>query len=133
MKYILDTDTTIFWLKDVGNVKNNINAHQKDIITTTIITICELYYGVARSKPAYRDHNDKQVEKLLSQIGCESISKEAGKKFGNIKNELRKAGEIIDDFDMLIASICLAENAVIVTDNIKHFKRIKGLRVENWI
>jgi len=132
MKYILDTNTIIFWLKNVENVKNNINIHQKDIITTTIITMCELYYGVAKSDPENRDKNYIQVKKLSARIRYKSISEEASEKFGNLKKKLRTAGEIIDDFDLLIAAICMSENAVLVSDNVKHFKRIKGLKVENW-
>jgi tRNA(fMet)-specific endonuclease VapC len=60
------------------------------------------------------------------------FSETAAKHFGEQKARLRKLGQPIADLDLLIASIALDEDAVLVTDNIKHFDRIPELKLENW-
>ena len=57
---------------------------------------------------------------------------EDGQDFGKIKASLVKRGLIIDDFDISIASTAIKNGLIVVTDNVKHFSRIDGLKVENW-
>jgi tRNA(fMet)-specific endonuclease VapC len=61
------------------------------------------------------------------------LSEDAADKFGKIKADLRGAGQIIDDFDILIAAITLSNDGVLVTNNIEHFKRVERLKYENWL
>ena len=132
MIYILDTNTCIFWLKDTGKVRERVNAHTDDKITTNIISLGELYYGVENSAEEYRERNVTKLEELIAIIGYAGFTETAAKHFGEQKARLRKLGQPIADLDLLIASIALAEEGVLVTDNLKHFKRITGLRLENW-
>lgn len=132
MIYILDTNMCIFWLKDVGNVRHQVNAHIDDKITTNIISLGELYFGVENSAEQHREHNRTKLDDLIVTIGYVGFSKIAAKHFGEQKARLRKIGQSIADLDLLIASIALAEDAVLVTDNLKHFERITDLRLENW-
>jgi predicted nucleic acid-binding protein len=53
--------------------------------------------------------------------------------FGLLKADLASAGTPLDDFDLIIASIAMAHNQVLVTNNEKHFRRINGLKMENWV
>ena len=53
--------------------------------------------------------------------------------FAQEKNRLRSLGTPVEDFDLLIASAACSRNLILVTDNLKHFKNIKGLMVENWV
>ena len=63
------------------------------------------------------------------QVGiCDSIDR-----YAKEKSRLRKEGSLIDDFDLLIGCAALARDLVLVTDNEKHFSRIVGLKMENWI
>lgn len=57
MIYILDTNSIIFWLKGIGSLEEQINAHENETITTTIISVCELQYGIAKSESKYRKEN----------------------------------------------------------------------------
>jgi len=132
MIYLLDTNTCIFWLKDVGNVRHQVNAHIDDRITTNIISVAELFFGVENSAEQHREHNRAKTVELISAIGYVGFSEAAAKYFGEQKARLRKLGQPIADLDLLIASIAFAEDAVLVTDNTKHFDRIPELQLENW-
>lgn len=132
MIYVLDTNTCIFWLKDVGNVRQQVNAHGDDKITTNIISLAELYFGVENSTEQHREHNRTKLDDLIAVIGYVGLSEAAAKHFGEHKARLRKLGQPIADLDLLIASIALAEDAILVTDNLKHFERIPASRLENW-
>ena len=57
----------------------------------------------------------------------------SARRFGKLKAELETRGEPLDDLDLEIASIALENNLTLVTNNTDHFKRIKGLELENWI
>ena len=53
--------------------------------------------------------------------------------FGKIKVDLKSKGKIIEDLDILIASIAIADNCILVTNNTDHFERVGGLQIENWL
>ncbi len=128
---LLDTNSCIFWLKDVGNVRQQVNAHEDDRIVTNVISIAELYYGVENSTEQYREINRLKLEEFIAEIGYIGFSVTAAKHFGEQKARLRKLGQPIAVLDLLIASIALTEDATLVTDNLKHFEKIPELRLEN--
>jgi tRNA(fMet)-specific endonuclease VapC len=65
--------------------------------------------------------------------GKEEINEEAADLFGKIKTDLRRSGQMIEDFDILIASITLTYGGILVTNNVNHFKKIGGLNYESWL
>lgn len=70
---------------------------------------------------------------VISNLNVLPLELPAAKIFGELKAELRKQGELIADMDLLIASsIALSQKHILVTNNTKHFSRIKGLSLENW-
>ncbi len=94
------------------------------------ITLAELLYGAECSnKPA-------EVRNMVYQF-CESLEVvpiiNSLEEYARQKAVLRKKGEIIDDFDMLIASGAISNGCVIVTDNTKHFDRISAVEIQNWV
>ena len=60
------------------------------------------------------------------------ISQEAAQTFGELKTNLEKQGTPLDDFDLILAACALTHNCTLVTNNVKHFGRIAGLRLANW-
>ncbi|MBI3600346.1 MAG: PIN domain-containing protein [Nitrospinae bacterium] len=131
MIYILDTDICIYWLKGIDNIKDKIEQIGLKNIHTTIITTAELYHGAFHSIKV--KENLKSVENFIKIIKPLPITKNSAKGFGRIKSELKRQGKIIDNFDILIASIVLDNEGILVTNNIGHFNRIKKLRIENWM
>jgi predicted nucleic acid-binding protein len=129
--FLLDTDTIIFSLKGSEAVKLNLQKHIDDPIKTTAVTLMELYYGAYKSKKVAANlARLKMIERNMEIISPDEKSTEI---FGMIKADLEKQGTPLDDFDIVIASCALVHNLTLVTDNVKHFERIDGLRLVSWM
>ena len=124
--YVLDTNVLIAVMKNEPKVVQRIKDLPEDAeIFTTIINVAELYYGAyksERSQHAYYPHYQEVHLCSLKEIEI----------YGKIKSELGKKGQIIADNDLFIASIAQGQNATLVTNNTKHFLRIKELTIEDW-
>ena len=128
--YLLDTDIIIYSLKGNQNVTRNLKKHYYDPIKISAITLMELYYGAYKSQKI--ESNLAKVKKIENSLEIIPVSQELVEIFGLLKSNLEKKGKSIDDFDLILASTALSQNMVLVTNNEKHFKRIKGLELENW-
>jgi len=129
-KFILDTDTCIYWLKGNENIERSVVKHGLGNIFITVITECELFYGAYKSMK--KDRNLAIVRELKTRIKTLHTVSGISSLYGKIKAELESNGRTPDDADLLIASIALLNNTTLVTNNIEHFKRINGLKIENW-
>lgn len=125
MKTILDTDTIIYFLKGNEQVIKNILKLDKNLIYTTMISHSELFYGVYNSK--HKKKNLEKISKFLDNISVLPYTEDASKKFGELKASLKKKGKLIADMDLMIASICLTNNAQLLTNNTRHFERVPKL------
>lgn len=129
--FLIDTDIIIYWLTNkYPQIDEKIREVGDDNIFVSSITIAELYFGAYNSSKV--DENLELVSELLTEINVLDFHIEAGEKFGKIKSELKKSGESLSDSDLFIASTALSEGAIPVTNNEKHFKRIKNLSIQNW-
>ena len=88
-----------------------------------------MYYGAAKSNNKAK--RIKDVECIASNFDVLPIFP-ALELFGDIKTKLELAGDRIDDFDILIGSTAIKNNLVMVTDNVKHLKRLPDIALENW-
>lgn len=130
MKYILDTDTLIYFLKGQQNVVEKISVVAPPDLSTTIINQTELLYGAFNSQK--KEQNLKKIQEFLKEIKVLEFSYTASLIFAEHKAQLKKRGNIIADMDLMIASIVLANDGILVTNNVKHFEKIKLLKFENW-
>ena len=130
IKYILNTDTCIYWLKGNSNIEKHILQIGIEHISMTIITLCELYYGAYKSKQI--EENVDLVNSMRSTIEIMHLTAHSAMIYGKIKAELETHGTTLDDADLLIGSIALENKCELVTNNVKHFKRIHNLKVINW-
>lgn len=130
MIYILDTDICVYWLKGNENIEKRSLHVGLGNIRVSFITISELYYG------AYKSHRVKEninvVGRFEEKLEVIESDPEICNAFGKLKASLEKDGKIIDDADLFIAACAMVTGAILVTNNEKHFKRIKGLKMENW-
>lgn len=127
---ILDTDTCIYWLKGNKRIEKRVLAHGLRNCTMAVITECELYYGAMKSAKA--DKNLAVINELRRKVRTIHTGDGVAQRFGRIKSDLERKGLPVDDADLLIASIALAHDAILVSNNTGHFQRIAGLKIENW-
>ena len=129
-KYLLDTDISVFYLRG----KYNINQKLKEIIGydncfISEITLAELKYGAELSEKV--DENLNFVNEFANKIGILPIFNSLDL-YAKEKARLRKTGNIIDDFDLLIGCSAIKNNMILVTNNENHFERINNIKIENW-
>jgi tRNA(fMet)-specific endonuclease VapC len=128
--YLLDTDTIIYSLKGNQAIAKNLERHVEDAMRISVITMMELYFGAYKSKKF--EANIAKVRTIEQTFEILSADKEIADVFGAIKASLQKSGNPLDDFDLIISATALAHNLVLVTNNMGHFGRIKGLKLANW-
>ena len=130
-RYMLDTNVISDLMKNPsGKAAKRIARVGEDNICTSIIVAAELRYGCAKKGS---DRLLKSVEDLLAEIDVLPFESPADAEYGNIRSELEIAGKPIGANDLLIAAHAMAVNATVVTANIDEFRRVRGLRVENWM
>lgn len=128
--YLLDTDTIIYSLKGHPAVKKNLERNLHAALKISIITLMELYYGAYKSQKLAS--NLGKVKHLEATLEIIPLGKESAEVFAMLKADLEKAGTALDDFDLVLAACALSHDLTLVTNNVKHFKRIDGLKLDNW-
>lgn len=129
--YLLDTDTVIYWLKNkFPAIDKKIKSIDEDQVFISSISMAELYFGAFNS--AQKEDNKKLIDDLQGRVNVLYFDENAAMCFGETKADLKTKGRIISDSDLFIAGIAISNELILVTNNIKHFDRIKDLTVENW-
>lgn len=103
MSYLLDTDMCIYWLNGRQTVKDKLMAVGWQQVATSVITQAELYYGAYNSSRV--TENLSQVDAFVKEIVVLPLREAMLKRFGELKAQLRQAGQPLADFDLLIASV----------------------------
>lgn len=130
-RYMLDTNIISDLIRNPqGKAARRIGKVGEDNVCTSIIVAAELRYGCAKSGS---QRLLKAVEDLLGEINVLPFDVPADVEYGGIRAELETIGKPIGGNDLLIAAHACAIGAAIVTDNTDEFKRIRGLKVENWL
>ncbi len=127
---VLDADTCIGILRGRKEVLER-RAIEVDEVTTTWVTASELFYGAAKS--AKPDANAALVIRFINTLPLLAPDLASARLFGEVKARLATAGQIVADADLFIASIALSRGATLVTGNRKHYERIPGLVLEDWL
>jgi len=129
--YFLDTNTCIYFLNGKYEfIKEKILATPPNEIQIPTIVKAELLLGAYKSKK--RKENIEKVEKFLEPFEVIPFIDLITYTYAEIRNDIEKKGEVIGPNDMLIASIVKFHEGILVTNNVKEFERIKGLKIENW-
>jgi tRNA(fMet)-specific endonuclease VapC len=132
MIYLLDTNTCIYFLNRTSErIVSQFKRFSPLVIKLSTITVAELFYGAEKSKA--KKKNWAIIEKFVSTFEIIPFDEKCTKINPKIRASLEKSGTPIGPMDLLIASISLANNFVLVTNNVKEFKRVKGLTLENWL
>lgn len=128
--YLLDTNTLIYFFKDMGNVAKTLLSKSPKDISIPSISLYELEVGIAKSNNPKK--RKQQLELLTSRITVLPFAAKEAELAAMVRAELENMGTPIGPYDNLIAGIALSSNATLVTHNTKEFNRVKGLLLEDW-
>jgi len=129
MRYLLDSNICIFYMKGLFNLDKKMEQVGENNCYISEITLAELKYGVANSES--KKKNKAALDNFMKGIKIVPIFNSLDT-YAKEKARLRKAGKIIDDFDLLIGATSISNDMILVTNNIKHFGRLKNIKVEDW-
>lgn len=108
-------------------------AHRPAELAVPQPVLAELRYGISRlPRSRRREQLEARLNVILLALARAPWTDEVSRRFGELKSTLERRGVRVDDFDVAIAAHALAGDATIVTDNVRHFARMPGLRVESW-
>jgi len=127
VKYCLDTDVVIEFLKDRNSPASKLILRFRDEVAITSITLYELYYGPLK---AGLEKEILDIDSLRRQIIVLPFDEYAAEKAAKIDAKLHKVGQPVGLRDVFIASIALAHKLIVVTRNLQDFKRIKHVEGE---
>lgn len=133
MRYLLDTNICIYLINRRPHheaVLRHMDGLMYGDLLISSITIAELRYGVAKS--ARPEQNREKFEGFIERFEIVAFDDAAAAAYGNIRAGLENAGTPIGPMDTLIATHALCLQCTLVTNNVKEFGRVSGLRIENW-
>ncbi len=130
MRFVLDTNTLIYFFKGLGNVSSFLLATPPADIAIPTIVLFELEVGIAKStSPRKRKAQLKEFTALVTIIPFRYAEARSAV---SIRVKLEKQGIPIGPYDVLIAASAMANNTILVTHNTKEFEQIDGLKTEDW-
>jgi tRNA(fMet)-specific endonuclease VapC len=131
LKYLLDTNIVIYVLKRrPKEVLDIFNANASRMAISSI-TLSELMYGAEKSLNT--DKNLEAVEEFVSHLEVLPYDAKASQHYGQIKAALEKKGQIISENDIHIAAHAISHGLILVSNNVREFKQVPNLALENWV
>ncbi|MBE0494605.1 MAG: type II toxin-antitoxin system VapC family toxin [Thiomicrospira sp.] len=131
IKYLLDTNICIYVIKrrpiEALTKFNDAAGH----LAISSITLAELLHGVEKSQQISK--NLQAVEDFCSRLDVIDYDEKAAAHYGEIRAELERAGTPIGVNDLHIAGHARSLGTILVTNNMKEFERVEGLRLQNWL
>lgn len=131
MRYLLDTDICIYIAKrKPAQVLERFRQLRPGDVGMSVVTYLELAYGAFKSREVAE--NLIKIERLRLIIPVQPLEAGVAKHYGRIRAELEKQGSPMGSYDLLIAAHVLSLGLTLVTNNVREFARVAGLRVDNW-
>jgi tRNA(fMet)-specific endonuclease VapC len=130
VKFLLDTDTCIYALKHDPAVLSHLLEHGRSDVAVSVITEAELRTGVAKSSSPAKTR--VKVENFLRPLTLIEFTSEDATTYADVRAKLERAGTPIGPLDTLIAAQALGRGLTLVTNNEREFRRVSGLRRDNW-
>jgi tRNA(fMet)-specific endonuclease VapC len=129
IRYLIDTDWVIHYLNGRDDIVRRLDELQPEGLGLSVISLAELYEGIFYSTDP--QGNEQDLNDFLRGVQVIGIDEDACKVFGRERGRLRKAGQLIGDFDLLIASTGLHYGVTVLTNNRQHCERVEGLQIES--
>ena len=130
MKYLLDTNTLIYYFKGLGNVKERLLACQPSEIVLSSVVYYELQVGILKSTSPQK--RIAQLAILKNQVSWVDFDEKSAQATAQIRVELERIGKPIGSYDVQIAGMAMANDLILVTHNTGEFGRVSGLKLEDW-
>ncbi|PJZ67247.1 VapC toxin family PIN domain ribonuclease [Leptospira wolffii] len=131
-KYLLDTNVCIYIINQrPESVYKKFKKIELENIYISSITEFELYFGVQKS--IQRERNKKVLSDFIGYLNVSPYDSDSAEIAAKIRFDLEKSGKPIGPFDLLIASQAVSKGYTLITNNEREFKRIKELKLDNWI
>jgi tRNA(fMet)-specific endonuclease VapC len=131
MRYLLDTNICIYLIKERPHrVLEKFNAYSVGEIGVSSITVAELQYGVRKSQHPVK--NQQALQQFLLPLVIADFDEQAAIAYGEVRAVLEAQGTPIGPLDTLIAAQAIGLDVTLVTNNVREFSRVQGLRFENW-
>jgi tRNA(fMet)-specific endonuclease VapC len=131
VKYLLDTGICIYIINErPQHLRARFDKEVVGDVGISAITASELAYGVAKTDSA---RNRAALDRFMLPLEVAPYGPEAASVYGDLRARLEHGGEVIGPLDMLIAAHAVALGVTLVTNNTGEFRRVPGLRCENWI
>ena len=131
LRYALDTNLCIRVLRDRPAALRDRFNREADSLSISTVVLTELLHGAAKSARA--DHNRHEVEHCAARLEVLSFDADAAAHAADIRAELEKHGQKIGAYDVLIAGHARSRGLIVVTGNLGEFRRVEGLRCEDWL
>ncbi len=131
MRYLLDTNVCVDYLnRRHAAVVDRLQAMVPEDLCLSSVVIAELRYGADKSLK--REENHKRIDVLANEIVCADFDAEAAAVYGRIRSDLERRGEPIGPYDLMIAAHSMSLGLILVSDNLREFRKVEGLVVESW-
>ena len=132
MRYLLDTDICIYLIKSKPpSVIQRLQEVANEQVAISTVTLFELQYGVENS--LRREQASKALSHFVSSIHhILPVDEAAARYAAKIRADLKRKGMPIGPYDVLIAAVALANDLILVSNNVREFERVSGLSLENW-
>ena len=130
MSFLLDTDTCIYAMRRNESVLERLLSKSRADVAVSVITEGELRTGAAKSSSPAKTL--RLLENFLRPLEIIEFTSADAASYANVRSKLERAGHPIGPLDTLIAAQAVCRKLVLVTNNEREFRRVAGLRVENW-
>lgn len=130
-RYMLDTDIASYIMKQSCEpAMQRLKRVAVHDVCISVITKCEILYGIEVSPK--RKQNQEALDMLLRHVAVLEYPEQAALEYARIRADLKQRGKMIGADDLLIAAHAKSIGLILVTNNVREFERVKGLRIENW-
>jgi len=126
----LDTNIVIAYLTGNQTVASQLKIHLPEVAISSLV-LAELRFGARAS--ARRDENLDRLDQFLQIVEVAEFDTVSADAYSRVRLSLRQMGRPTGEMDLLIASVALANDAILITHNTKHFENIDGLTLEDWL
>ena len=130
MKYLLDTNTCVYWLRSNESVRRRVESTDRGDLAISTIALAALHYGAESSDQPHANH--QAIDDFASGLVVIGVDAGIARAFGDIKGQLRRNGTLIEDADILIAATARVFGLTLVSNNLARFNRVPDIAPESW-